>query len=86
MPGSVMGMVLLFLALSTGLIKESYVKDASSVLLQNMMLYFLPATVGVMVAWRIASEHILAILLSAIVSTLLVMGVVGIVQQKLGNK
>lgn len=85
-PSSVIGMVLLFIALSIGLIKERKVKDVSKILLKYMVLFFLPASVGVLVAWDIIANHFWAILLSATVSTILVIIVVGVTQQKIGKK
>ena len=63
-PGSVVGMLLLFGALSLGWIRPWRMKRAAGFLLDNMMLFFIP--VGV--------------------STVLVIIVVGIVEQKLEAK
>ena len=45
-PGSVIGMVLLFLALAFKKVKPEKVKRLSTVLTQNMGLFFVPAGVG----------------------------------------
>ena len=47
-PGSVIGMVLLFLALAFKKVKPEKVKRLSTVLTQNMGLFFVPAGVGLM--------------------------------------
>ena len=47
-PGSVIGMILLFLALVFKLVKPANVKKLSTILTENMGLFFLPAGVGLM--------------------------------------
>lgn len=83
--GSILGMVFLFGALCAGFIKPEKVELASGALLKYMVLFFLPSAVGVMVAWEIISKNLAAILVSVVVSTVLVIVVVGVVQQKLGR-
>ena len=51
-PGSVIGMVLLFLALAFKKVKPEKVKRLSTVLTQNMGLFFVPAGVGLMNSFR----------------------------------
>ena len=85
-PGSLLGMILLFTALVTGVLKESMVKDACSVIIKYMVLFFVPAAVGIMAAWDIVSANFAAIITAAVVSTILVIVVVGWVQQKLGKR
>ena len=48
-PGNVIGMALLFLALVTGVVPLGSIKEASELLLSHMALFFIPAGVGVMV-------------------------------------
>ena len=55
-PGSVIGMVLLFLALAFKKVKPEKVKRLSTVLTQNMGLFFVPAGVGLMNSFGIISE------------------------------
>ncbi|CAG9622143.1 CidA/LrgA family protein [Sutcliffiella rhizosphaerae] len=47
-PGSIIGMLLLFLLLLTGIIKENFLKAGAERLLLYLPLFFVPATVGVM--------------------------------------
>ena len=85
MPGNVLGMVLLFLALSLKIIKPESVKYVSNFLTKNMALYFVPAGVGLMASMQLIGDNWLAILLSSLISTLLVIAVVGFIQQKMGK-
>lgn len=86
LPGSILGMLFLFVALCTGLVKEDRVADVSSLLIRNMMLFFVPVTVGVMVAWDKVSQNIVSISVALVVSLILVIATVGLIQQKLGKK
>ena len=85
-PGSVIGMILLFLALAFKIIKPIKVKKLSTLLTQNMGLFFLPAGVGLMNAFGILSEHWLVIVSASAISTILVIATVAIIQEKLGKE
>lgn len=85
-PGSVVGMLLLFGALSLGWIRPWRMKRAAGFLLDNMMLFFIPVGVGLIASYSLVSKYLTAILVASIVSTVLVIIVVGIVEQKLEAK
>lgn len=85
-PGNVIGMVLLFIALQVKLVNEESVAAVSEFLTRNMAIMFLPAGVGIMVAYKLLKDNWLPIALATIVSTLLVLAVVGKMQDKLGKK
>jgi holin-like protein len=85
-PGSVIGMVLLFLALLTKMIKPEMVRKPAGYLINHMSLFFVPAGVGLMNAWDLISSNWAAIIVSSLVSTIVVLAVVGLVQQKLEKK
>ncbi len=80
-PGNVIGMVLLFIALQVKVVKEEKVEAVATFLMKNMALFFLPPGVGLIVAWSILRDHWLTILLAIIVSTIAVIMVVGKVYQ-----
>lgn len=56
-PGSVIGMILLFLALVFKLVKPANVKKLSTILTENMGLFFLPAGVGLMTSLGVISQY-----------------------------
>lgn len=85
-PGSVIGMMLLFIALVFKKVKPVKVKRISTLLADNMGLFFVPAGVGLMTTFGILSEYWLVIATASVVSTLLVIASVGLVQQKLGKE
>lgn len=79
-------MLLLFAALSFGWIRPWRMKRAAGFLLDNMMLFFIPVGVGLIASYSLVSKYLTAILVASIVSTVLVIVVVGIVEQKLEAK
>lgn len=86
MPGSVIGMVYLFTALQLGIIKEEQVKSICDFVLGNMMLYFVPVTVGLIVSYHIIAESWIVIVLMLIASTLMVFIIVALIQQFLAKR
>ncbi len=85
-PGSVIGMMLLFVALAFKIVKPIKVKKISTLLTENMGLFFLPAGVGLMNALGVISQYWLVIVTASVVSTVLVIATVALLQQKLEKK
>ena len=85
-PGSVIGMILLFCALSLKWVRPGHVKKVSMFLLDNMMLFFIPVGVGLITSYTLLSRYMLAIIVASLVSTVLVIAVVGLGEQKLESK
>ncbi len=46
-PGSIIGMILLFLILSTGKVSEKWLQPALGFILKHLSFFFIPLTVGV---------------------------------------
>ena len=85
-PGSVIGMVLLFVALLTKIVKPEMIRKPAGYLINHMSLFFIPAGVGLMNAWGMIASNWVTIIVSSVVSTVIIFAVVGIVQQKLEKK
>ncbi len=81
-PGSVLGMVVLLAALQTKTIKAGDVEAPARWLLDNMLLFFVPISVGLMVSWDLIAGHAWATVTVIVTTTLLVMALVGWMQQK----
>ena len=81
MPGSVIGMVLLFIGLQTRLIKEQWVAEVVGALMKNLPLLFLAPTVGIIALFETIKQDIIAITLSVVVSTIAVLICVGVTLQ-----
>ncbi|MDH6343995.1 holin-like protein [Parabacteroides sp. PFB2-12] len=79
-PGSVIGMILLFLSLYFKLVKPEYVRDAATVITKNMAVFFIPPAVGLMAYAEYISRSIWTISLAIIISTILTLIVVAVVQ------
>lgn len=71
-PASIYGMAILFTALCTGLIKLSAVKETGYFLVQIMPMMFIPATVELLEKWEEMQSFLTAIIVIALVSTVLV--------------
>ncbi len=82
-PGSVIGMIYLFLSLFFKLVKPDMVKDAAIVITKNMAVFFVPPAVGLMAYAEIISRSIWAISLAIIVSTVMTIIVVALVQEQM---
>lgn len=80
-PGSVIGMILLFAALCMKLVRPEKLKPVAVFLCNNMGLFFVPAGVGVINALDILSAYWEAVLVACAVSTIIVIIVVASLQQ-----
>ena len=80
-PGSVIGMVLLFLALAFNLLKVESITTVGNFLLDNLSILFLPAGVGIMVYYPVIKDSWWSLLLITIVVTALTISLVGQVVQ-----
>ena len=83
MPASIYGLVLLFIALMTGLVKLPQVHEAARFLIEIMPLMFIPAGVGLIDSWGELRPILLPVIVLLLVSTVLVMGVSGQVTQQM---
>ena len=84
-PASIYGMVILFTALCTGLIKLSAVKETGKFLIYIMPMMFIPATVGLLESWSIMQNFLTAIIVISLVSTVAVMVLTGRITQFIIN-
>jgi len=76
-PGNVIGMVLLALALKVKVVREEWIEGAVAALVDNLSLLFVPAGVGVMALFGIIQRQWVGIALSIIVSTLVILAFTG---------
>ena len=72
-PGSVIGMVLMFISLLTGIVKDYQVRTVATFLTDNMTMFFLPAFMGIMDLWGIIKMNFIAWVIVVVVSTLMVL-------------
>ncbi|MDO4357902.1 MAG: CidA/LrgA family protein [Clostridia bacterium] len=76
-PASVYGLVLLFVALETGVVKLAQVERAADLMIELMPLFFVPPGVSLMNIWGDISGLLLPFAVTIAVSTVVVMGVTG---------
>ncbi len=84
-PGSVIGMVLLFFALLVSPRLMEKVEESSHHILKHMSLFFIPAGVGIMVSAAGVMQHWLAVVIAIISSTLLTLAITAISMRCLMN-
>ncbi len=78
-PGSLIGMGLLFLALSSGAIRLHDIKEVSDFFLKHMALFFIPAGVSVMNSFELIEDQLLQIITVLILSTLFMLAFIALV-------
>lgn len=84
-PGSVIGMILLFLALHYNVLALSAVDEVGSWLTDNMAIFFVPAGVGLMTNFDILADFWMELLIIASVTTVIMIGFVGFIVQKINR-
>ena len=82
-PGSILGMLLLFLLLNFQLIKLHWVLGAGGLLLRHMALLFVPVAVGLLAYLDVVMHSWLAILLNVFLGIALILLVVGRLYQRM---
>lgn len=81
MPASVIGLVLLFICLCTGIIKLGQVEKLGTTLTDNIGLLFVPAGISVVKSLGLISEHPFLIIGLIFISTLLLLLCTGFFSQ-----
>jgi holin-like protein len=83
LPGSLWGMLLLFVALRAGLVPETRVRRAAALLVRWLGLLFVPVGVGVAAYGELVARHLAALALSIGLGSLLTLLVAGLVARAL---
>lgn len=85
-PASVYGLVLLFAALCTCVVKLEQVKDAAGFLISILPILFVPTAVGILENWAMIRSDVIPIFLLALLSTVVTFGIAGRITQSLRKK
>lgn len=80
-PASIYGLVLMLLALCTGIVTVDKVEETSTFLIEVMPVMFIPASVGLLDCWGELKSIIIPIGAIILISTIVVMGVTGKITQ-----
>ena len=85
-PASIYGLVLMLLALVTGIVKIEQVKDTAVFLIEIMPVMFIPAAVGLLDSWSVLRPTIVPVIVITVLTTIIVMVVTGRVTQNVIRK
>lgn len=80
-PASIYGLLLMFIALQTRIIKIDHIHDAAIFLIEVMPVMFIPAAAGLKDSWAVLKPICAPIIIITILTTIIVMVVTGIVTQ-----
>ena len=72
LPGTVLGLILLFLALSLRIVKIEMIEDICEVLISHMSFLFIPAGVGLMTSFDMLKGKVMAFSIIILISTFVV--------------
>ena len=85
-PGSIIGLVLLFLALQFKLLRLRHISMVGNFLLANMTILFLPPAVGMIVLFQVIAPYLLPIMLIVLGAIVLNVCVIAVVVQLLKTR
>ena len=80
-PAAIYGIVLMLIALGSGILKLTQVKAASNFLISIMPVLYVPACVRILEYWGVISKNLTAIITITVVSTFLVFAAGSLVTQ-----
>ena len=76
-PASVYGLVLMLLALCTGILQLKHVRETAGFLIEIMPIMFIPAAVGLLDSWSALQPIWIPVILITILTTVIVMAATG---------
>ncbi|MFS9172238.1 CidA/LrgA family protein [Streptococcus sanguinis] len=85
-PGSIIGLVLLFLALQFKILRLRHISMVGNFLLANMTILFLPPAVGIMDKFQVIAPYLLPIILIVLGAIVLNVCVIAVVVQLLKTR
>ena len=81
-PGSVIGMVLIFVSLTLKIVNPEHVRAVTEFLTTNMTIFFVLASIGIMKSWNIISANWFSLTFICISTTILIIMIVAFIQEK----
>ena len=85
-PAAIYGIILMLIALGTGLLKVEMISNATKMLIAIMPLLFIAPAVNILKSWDVIAPHLVPICIIIVVSTVVVFGVSGSVTKLLLGK
>lgn len=86
LPGTIVGMLILLLALIIWHPMRNLAAPAANVLINNLTLLFFPIGAGLILEWHRFSQHSVALVASLVIGTLLTIPAVALTLQRLLRK
>ena len=84
-PASILGMLMLFALLQTGLLKVEKIKPAASLFNKHMALMFVPIGVASLLYLEQLAENLFAIIVICLISTLMVLIAIAMLFEKMSE-
>lgn len=84
-PGSILGLLALFALLELNIVKLAWIELGAEWLVAQMLLFFVPATVGIVRYKPLIESSGAAILVTILLSTAVVMAIAGWIGERLGK-
>nr|WP_018750093.1 CidA/LrgA family holin-like protein [Paenibacillus sanguinis] len=85
-PGSILGIAVLFILLKTKVVKLSWIEQGANWLLAELLLFFIPSAVGVMQYIPLLESEGLRILVVVVSSTIIVMVSSGLIASRIAKR
>lgn len=85
-PGSILGIAVLFTLLKTGVVKLKWIEQGANWLLAELLLFFIPSAVGVMQYIPLLESEGVRILIVVILSTVIVMVCSGFIASRIEKR
>lgn len=85
-PAAIYGLILLFLALATNMLKEEKIADCAQFLISVMPVLFVAPAVKILQYWDLISPNIVSICLITVFSTFITFAVSGLVTRWIQRK
>lgn len=86
MPGNVLGIIVLFLLLLTGVVKEEHISTAANFLLKHMVFFFVPVAVGLMQWGGVFYDYGWILLAAVVIGAILPLLAVGLLGRALRRR
>ncbi len=80
-PGTVLGMLLLFIALSLGWVKEDYIGNCTDFFLSNIGFFFVPVVVGLVTITGLSGMLLMQLTAVSVISTVITMALTALTVQ-----
>ncbi|WP_392565332.1 CidA/LrgA family protein [Utexia brackfieldae] len=85
-PGSILGLLILFFLLSFQLIPSHWIKEGCNLFMRYMTVLFIPAGMGIMDTYTLLFDNFLPIVIGCLASTIIVLLLIGYLTQYLHRR